>query len=163
MAKNPTKCDVCGGSTDGTPSGIKKHEATSKHQLAKRTAGFVGESMKAEGAPKGAAIPTGTDSKGEPDADDLRVLKVTLFDSAEEMERALAASPSAFTEADEVLSDIIAHRSRELDRRNADLKWRVANRPAEAPGYEAEKVTPLRVEVEGLMFVRKVLRGSVEK
>jgi phage/plasmid-like protein (TIGR03299 family) len=32
------KCIACGGSSDGTPSGIKKHAATAKHQLAVATA-----------------------------------------------------------------------------------------------------------------------------
>src|SRR4030095_3055070 len=47
MAKQPTKCTVCGGSTDGTPSGIKKHEATTKHALAARLASKVSPLRKA--------------------------------------------------------------------------------------------------------------------
>lgn len=41
-AKPKVQCNVCTGSHDGTPSGLRKHEATAKHALAARMAADAG-------------------------------------------------------------------------------------------------------------------------
>lgn len=51
-----TKCEACGGSSDGTPSGLKKHNASRKHQLATATAVRVGT-----------VVPTDANATNRPD------------------------------------------------------------------------------------------------
>lgn len=114
VAKQQTTCAACGGSYDGTPSGMVKHNKTAKHLAGLAT--LEADATVAQAAVTAADVES--DSKAE-----------------------LGSSSKDPLIAD--LDALIAETSREKDRRTVDHKWRVANRPAEADGYFADKVLPL--------------------
>ena len=63
------KCAACGGSSDGTPSGIKKHDATRKHQLATAIAVKVGTVVPPDATAKTRPDLFGTRGQLRPDGD----------------------------------------------------------------------------------------------
>lgn len=138
MAKQPTKCDVCGGSTDGTPSGIKKHEATSKHLLAKATAAKVAET-------------------------EARRSQVTTSVAQARAQVAPEDKPATSDFYADVdfwadLQNLIAEKEQELARRQADLNWRKRNRPEQAGSYDADKVRPVKHEIRVLRNAARLVR-----
>lgn len=132
---------ICGGRTDGTPSGIKRHEATAKH------AGYI-----VSCAELGISPATGQM---------LDAIDTANLDAA----AALAETPaitlpvmdySAQTEIwlqQRAINAELATVQAERKRRNADLQWRV-NRPeqytAEAIAKYAEKVRRLDQSISDL-------------
>jgi hypothetical protein len=129
MAKSPTTCAACGGTYDGTPSGMVKHDKTAKHLAGLAT-------LEA----------------------DATVAQATIAEVAaatkDEINADLVAADTSLAGA---LSQLIDSKEQDLARRQVDHKWRVANRPDQADAYEADKVTPLKVEIQLLRDVRKAL------
>ena len=136
MAKEKTVC-FCGGSFDGTPSGQAKHEATSKHQEA--AAGIANIEAGRASDDDGLTEPQPETPEATALADDSRTGKL------------LAG-----------LTDVITERSRERDRRVADHKWRVANRPDQAGEYFDSKVAPLQKELEVLQTAKLMITSFAE-
>lgn len=135
MAK--VQCSFCGGSHDGTPSGERKHVATSKHQAAMEQfpetfpaqSYLQPEPKTAEELLAALALPWKRNEDGT--YQDIHEML-----SADEEYRAAALAASLYRKEAGDAEDA-------LERRQADLKWRRTHRPDEADAYEAKKVTPL--------------------
>ena len=136
MAKQKTQCPWCEGTFDGTPSGQAKHNETTKHRLA---IAAVAKAQSMEPVVDPLKEPQPETPEATQIADDSRVGKLIGQ-----------------------LTDVIAERSRERDRRVADHKWRVANRPEQAGEYFDSKVAPLQKELEVLQSAKLMITSFAE-
>lgn len=139
MAKQSNPCP-CGGSYDGTPSGIKKHEATARHQaLVQREAARLDDN---------AAREAGERYENTDPADD--------FPWTRNEDGTFNSIPEYDAQGEEIRAFVHTLRREQgeaedqLERREADLRWRRKHMPDKADEYEAKKVAPLSEKIERL-------------
>lgn len=149
VAKQRTQCQ-CGGTFDGTPSGRKAHDKTAKHR--DWSAGQMAAAVAAR-HPVGGFV-------DRPLASEVVEEAQEIVDRVETGAQSLDGDENEVVEA---LGALIVEKSRERDRRVVDHKWRVANRPKEAPAYFASKVEPLLREIETLQLARTTLQEALRK
>jgi hypothetical protein len=148
MAKQSTKCDVCGGNYDGTPSGLKKHNATGKHALAARMADKVGT-----GGPAGKSLAAAlTDDYSGSDGDAAQAEALAEVEAPEPTRRPLDPN-GTFSE----LGALIIKREGDLTRRKRSLTWVQNNNPTDADRYAEEKVDPILRELDTLKDAERLL------
>jgi hypothetical protein len=146
MAKQKTTCEICGGSYDGTPSGLAKHNGTIKHINAGRSGAYAA-TQEARKAPKitdaaslNAAFP--------PVEKPAKLTVVKHDDSGLPVEaQFVRVVANGDLPVEMRLDALIVEKSRERDRRVGDHKWRVEHQPAKADAYFADKVQPLLDEI----------------
>lgn len=185
MAKVQTKCATCGGTFDGTPSGTKRHNATTRHALAKATAakikpdvtGPADATTTAKAAKVAAAkIKAAAVEAGVPEPSDEDVAEAMGTDAHDAAVAAfvetLPVEPVLFevggivvfertangqTGALVDLRGLITDAQAELARRQIDLRWRVKHQPTKAADYEDAKVRPLVDQIAILSKVQDAL------
>lgn len=142
-AKSKVECTVCGGSHDGTPSGLRKHEATAKH-VGAATALKIKDEAKV--SPLRKVVDVAAQAAGE------------AFEQGASNEEAQAAAKAAVeatgivTFAPGLVGDLqylISQKQQALARRQRSLTWVGNHQSAEQEqAYAASKVEPLVREID---------------
>lgn len=148
MTKQRTECTLCGGATDGTPSGIKRHNRTARHQSA--------VPMTNAGSPEQIAAQAKYGNGDEPEQE-LTVVNDTIvgvaydehnYPVAVEPTVARLVIPEEFTSDDEQqgrylrrseLQKAIAGAEKRIKHADAAIRWRETRAPHLVPKYEEAK------------------------